>query len=105
MTDLLTLFNIDNPPLPIRRRPPVEVTPSLVSRFMSKVYVDYGMPDGCWIWTGSRHMDGYGELKVENKNQRTHRVAYQLFVDPIKDNLLVCHICDNSKLACSHPPH
>jgi hypothetical protein len=62
MTDLLTLFDIDNPPLKPKRRPPIKSTPQLVTRFMSKVYVQYGMPDGCWIWTGTLQVYGYGEI-------------------------------------------
>ncbi len=108
MTDLLTLFDIDNPPLPIRRRPALIVTPALVARFMSQVHVDYGMPDGCWIWTGTKNKQGYGHFKVKNKMQKfqinfSHRVAYQIFNGCIYDNLIVCHTCDNP--FCVNPIH
>jgi hypothetical protein len=46
---------------------------------------------GCWEWTGIRFESGYGRIG----HRRAHRVAYEVFVGPIPDGLLVCHHCDN----------
>ncbi len=103
MTDVLTLFDIDNPPLPIRLSKALKMTPTQLTRFMSKVYVDYGMPDGCWIWTGYKNRKNYGTVKINNKMYRSHRVAYEIFNGCITNNLLVCHTCDNP--SCVNPAH
>jgi hypothetical protein len=103
MTDLLTLFDIDNPPLPIQRSKTLKMTPTQLTRFMSKVYVDYGMPDGCWIWTACKNQNNYGHVTINNKLYKSHRVAYEIFNGCITDNLLVCHTCDNP--SCVNPAH
>lgn len=71
----------------------------LFSRWSDKVLVD----DGCWEWTGTRNPQGYGSVRVLTKNQRAHRVSYELFRGPILDGLHVCHHCDNP--GCVRPSH
>jgi hypothetical protein len=62
---------------------------------------------GCIEWHGYKDKDNYGVLLVcENgikKNTKAHRLAYQLFVEPIPDGMFVCHKCDNpSCIATEH---
>lgn len=66
--------------------------------------------DGCWEWTGMRlkQVGGasplpYGYLWVEGKMVRAHRLAYELFVAPIPEKLLVLHSCDRPW--CVNPAH
>lgn len=60
--------------------------------------------DGCWIWTGAVHRDGYGVMGVGRGTQkRAHRVSYEQFVGPIPDGMLICHRCDTP--LCVNPAH
>ena len=53
-------------------------------------------PEGtCWVWTGVRDKDGYGQFVVNGKNQRAHRIAWAEVNGPIPDGMLICHTCDN----------
>ena len=58
---------------------------------------------GCWIWTGSTQVRGYGELLSNNKKYLAHRASYEVFVGPIPKGLYVCHACDN--VFCVNPSH
>jgi hypothetical protein len=58
---------------------------------------------GCWEFQGQRSIEGYGKIKVDNKNWRAHRLAYLLFVGEIPDGMIVCHRCDNPP--CCNPDH
>ena len=51
--------------------------------------------DGCLEWTGAKHRQGYGHIRVEGKVTFTHRLAWQLSFGAIPSNLFVCHSCDN----------
>jgi hypothetical protein len=60
--------------------------------------------DGCWEWQGARQTSEYG-LPAYGliSRQYAHRWAYEHFVGPIPDGLVVRHGCDNPP--CVNPAH
>lgn len=63
-------------------------------------------PTGCIEWTGYLDKDGYGQIRPAGRkstNMRVHRWAYEHFVGPIPDGLVIDHLCKNR--ACCNPDH
>lgn len=58
---------------------------------------------GCWVVRGTKNPDGYGQLKVWGEGRGAHRVAYEHWVGPIPDGLIIRHKCDNPP--CINPDH
>ena len=62
--------------------------------------------NGCILWTGKKHSDGYGLIRAGGSNLDelfTHRVSYLMAFGPFDTNLFVCHRCDVP--ACCNPDH
>ena len=58
----------------------------------------------CWECTSyAKDKDGYCKIKVDNKNQRLHRLIYTIYHNKFPDEFLVCHKCDNP--SCINPEH
>src|SRR4051812_12262122 len=57
----------------------------------------------CWIWTGAKHIRGYGACGASYGDTRAHRVSWLLTNGPIPDGLGVLHRC-NTPL-CVNPRH
>lgn len=75
---------------------------TLNERFWSKV--DIRSEDECWPWLSYTTSEGrYGGFKIDNRQFKAHRVAYELAINTIPDGLLVCHMCDNG--LCCNPRH
>ena len=68
-------------------------------RFAS--YVDKS--GDCWLWTGSRNWDGYGQFQLKDRSVRAHRFAYETQVGPIPDGLEIDHLC--RVRACARVDH
>lgn len=71
--------------------------------FTDKVSVD---ENGCWIWTGGRHMAGYGIFccpEVSTSPVRSHRLAYELVVGKIEEGKQLHHKCEVRE--CINPHH
>lgn len=58
--------------------------------------------DDCWEWLGSRTR-GYGMATVNGKQTLAHRAAYEAFIGPIPDGLVLDHLCGNR--GCINPEH
>ena len=69
-------------------------------RFWSQV--DRRGPAECWQWMGHLTDRGYGTFGARG-TVRPHRIAYELLVGPIPENLEPDHLCRNR--ACVNPAH
>lgn len=59
--------------------------------------------EGCWTWAGSLVPSGYGQMKVDGKPVRAHRLSWEMHFGPIPTGMEVCHHCDNR--SCVRPDH
>jgi hypothetical protein len=72
-------------------------------RIRLEQYREVNEVTGCWEWTKSRGEKGYGQIWVVDKFIRVSRAAYEEYVGPIPEGMLVCHHCDNPP--CFNPDH
>lgn len=76
-------------------------------RFWDKVKI--GSKTDCWEWIAHRNKDGYGRLRINNKDYTAHRVSWEIHNGPLPkwtgfDNgLCIMHKCDNP--SCVNPNH
>jgi hypothetical protein len=68
--------------------------------FHTKYEVD---ENGCWVWTAYKLPSGYGRFNRNRQSQYAHRWAYERFVGPIPDGLVIDHLCRNR--SCVNPAH
>lgn len=76
----------------------------LTSRLRAQFEEQYEVQaDGCWRWTGTVQNVGYGTMKIFGGYALAHRLAYELFVGPIPDGLVIDHLC--RVRLCVNPAH
>lgn len=69
--------------------------------FWSKVNIT--APHSCWEWMGAKTTKGYGNVRVDGKYMKAHRLAWELACFKIPDGYVICHACDNP--SCCNPKH
>lgn len=75
--------------------------PSPLERFQANYRVN--PLTGCWEWSGGRDTHGYSQWGLDRRSAGAHRWAYEHFVGPIPDGLVIDHLCRNR--ACVNPAH
>lgn len=73
----------------------------LPARFWEKVLHDGD--GGCWLWTASKTVDGYGCFHMPDGRTTAHRIAYEELVGPIPEGLVIDHLCRTRN--CVNPRH
>lgn len=58
---------------------------------------------GCWQWTGSTDLSGYGRLTYRHARYPAHRLSYALVYGAIPDGEVIHHLCENKR--CIKPEH
>lgn len=74
---------------------------TLEERIANKTAID--PHTGCWVWTAGLSAGGYAYLYHQGKRYRAHRLAYEHYIGPIPDGLVLDHACHNT--ACVNPAH
>jgi hypothetical protein len=82
----------------------VNIRPSnrteVIVRFTIQTSID---KSGCWLWTGTKSHNGYGQMKVNKRLTSPHRFIYAYFFGDIPDGLEIDHKCRTR--ACCNPRH
>jgi hypothetical protein len=58
---------------------------------------------GCWEWLRAKSCQGYGQLRIDNRNTLAHRYMYELNVGQIPVGADLHHECRNP--GCVNPEH
>lgn len=66
----------------------------VAARFWPKVSKAAG--DECWEWTASLNSSGYGQLWIDGRPERAHRIAWMLSHGEMPQEW-VLHRCDNRR--------
>ena len=77
-----------------RKVPSIFGSAVMIARFMTKVVIN---ENGCHEWTGTRHSNGYGQMRIDGKAEYAHRLAWRLAGRQIPEGLQVLHDCDNRR--------
>lgn len=76
-----------------------QFTTSWPERFWEKV----NKTEECWLWSASKDSCGYGIIRYNGKNWRSHRVSYEMEFGVFDHFLRVLHSCDIP--SCVRPSH
>jgi len=71
----------------------------VLERFLLKINV---VDSGCWEWTGNLCRN-YAHLRKGTKILSAHRFIYEYYHGEIDHNLVIDHLCSNTK--CVNPLH
>lgn len=63
---------------------------------------DCGFETPCWVWQLST-VYGYGQVTVDGRKRRAHKLVYEQLVGPVPDGYHLHHRCENH--ACVNPAH
>ena len=70
---------------------------------MQKFWKKVDKTEDCWLWTGYTDQDGYGIAHLHRKNQKAHRMAWQLMIGEIPEGTQLHHACHTPN--CVNPAH
>jgi hypothetical protein len=73
---------------------------SLEERILHKIEKQ---KNGCWVWRGYINAKGYGRIYLSGHRLNVHRIAYELWIEPIPKGLQIQHLCNNPQ--CCNPDH
>lgn len=65
--------------------------------------VDKHKSTECWLWTGSKTKDGYGQFGGRRRRIYAHRFSWELHNGPIPRGMNILHECDRTN--CINPDH
>lgn len=75
-------------------------------RDVASRFAKYARPDpatGCWLWSGSRDRNGYGQLRTGKKLRYATHISLELVGISVPKGCGALHKCDTP--ACVNPSH
>jgi len=77
----------------------IVITETQIARFWAKVE----KTASCWLWRAHVDQFGYGQVVLNGRHLKPHRVAYELVIGLIPDGLQLDHLCRVRH--CVRPTH
>src|SRR4051812_23662143 len=72
-----------------------------IARFWGKVEI--ATHNSCWLWQAGVTSTGYGQITIQRRKWKSHRVAWTLTHGAIPKGIFVLHKCDVRR--CVNPHH